>query len=67
MPKDVDALQPLLFTIVDEAASPLLPANLAAAGLGLAATQGPAWGESNLKHVINGGCGGRAGGTGVCG
>ena len=123
-PKGVDALLPLLFTILDEGASPLLPDSmkvrarggaagwcwadgqachslggkraavhtpgcgiapctaqaqapvaaahacscldwctprlppapgcLQAAGLGAAATFSPTWGESNLKHVING-------------
>ncbi|PSC72045.1 multicopper ferroxidase [Micractinium conductrix] len=54
VPTGVTAMVPLLFTIMDESISPYLPQNLEAAGLGLAATYDPAWGESNLKHVING-------------
>lgn len=53
-PKGVDAYVPLLFTILNEGVSPLLPANLKAAGLSINATFTPTWGESNLKHVVNG-------------
>ncbi|EFN54070.1 hypothetical protein CHLNCDRAFT_58397 [Chlorella variabilis] len=54
LPQGVDAMVPLLFTILNEAVSPYLQQNLEAAGLGVAATYEPVWGESNLKHAING-------------
>ncbi|KAI7843651.1 hypothetical protein COHA_002890 [Chlorella ohadii] len=53
-PQGVDSIVPLLFTILDEGASPLLPDSMKAAGVGMAATFTPTWGESNLKHVVNG-------------
>ncbi|KAI3431459.1 hypothetical protein D9Q98_004511 [Chlorella vulgaris] len=54
VPEGVDEMLPLLFTIMDEGASPLLQQSMDAAGLSVAATFQPAWGESNLKHNING-------------
>lgn len=54
LPAGVTSLVPLLFTITDEGASPYIEQNKAAAGLGATANFGPGWGESNLKHAING-------------
>ncbi|KAL4429029.1 hypothetical protein ABPG77_006068 [Micractinium sp. CCAP 211/92] len=54
LPTGVNAMVPLLFNIQDEASSPLLDQNIAAANLSVAATFDPAWGESNLMHSING-------------
>ena len=53
-PAGVDALEPLLFTIVNENASPYLLANAAAAGVAAEALDTPEFEESNLIHSING-------------
>ena len=53
-PAGVDAVLPLLVAVLDEAASPYLGANLAAAGLAGLDPADPDFAESNLKHALNG-------------